>query len=317
VRDGGVADWYKRPPAALGSIDGMTTDMTTETSTDIAAAAQFVYANARLLDRRRLEYLTEKGTVRAVVEALGPYQNDDGGFGHALEPDMRAPGSEPAATLLALETFVEVGVTEHPMLEAAARWLAGAAAPDGTLPQMMDTGAGYPHAPFINPGGPTFLTFALAGALWRTKVRTEWLDRATEWCWAELGGVDQPHAYTVEFALRFLDAVPDEDRAHAVLDKLRPLLDDAGCMPVVGGIEGEQVTPLALSPEVGSRSRTLFTDEQVAADLDRLQREQLADGGWDFDFLHWSPGQALDWRGSFTVSNLRQLRDHGRTSTKG
>lgn len=290
--------------------------MTTETRTDIAAAAQFVYANARLLDRRRLEYLTEKVPVGAVVEALGPYQNDDGGFGHALEPDMRAPGSEPASTLLALETLIEVGVTEHPMIESAARWLAEAAAPDGTLPQMMDTGAGYPHAPFINPGGPTFLTFALAGALWQTKVRTEWLDRATEWCWTELEGVDEPHTYTVVFALRFLDSAPDGERALAVLDKLRPLLDESGCMPVPGGVEGERVTPLDLSPDPGTRSRTLFTDEQIEADLDRLEREQLDDGGWDFDFLHWSPGQALDWRGSLTVSNLYRLHKHGRISTK-
>lgn len=289
-----------------------TTDITTDLTTDIAAAAQFVYANARLLDRRRLERLTGAGTADAVVEALHPYQNDDGGFGHALEPDLRAPGSEPAAKLLALETLVEVGATNDPMIDRAADWLAGAAAPDGTLPQMMTTGAGYPHAPFINPGGPTFLTFALAGALWRTEVRPAWLDRATEWCWTELEHLDQPHAYTVEFALRFLDAVPDDDRALAVLDRLRPLLDDAGCMPVAGGIEGERVTPLALSPEAGSRSRTLFTAAQVDADLDRLQREQQDDGGWDFDFLHWSPGQALDWRGSFTVSNLRQLEQHGR-----
>lgn len=309
-----MADWYKSGALRIGSIVGMTT---TKITTDIEAAAQFVYANARLLDRRRLEHLTGAGSAEAVVEALRPYQNDDGGFGHALEPDMRAPGSEPAATLLALETLAEVGATKDPLVDGAAEWLTAAAAPDGTLPQMMATGAGYPHAPFINPGGPTFLTYALAGALWQTDARPDWLDRATEWCWAELESLDQPHAYTVEFALRFLDAAPDDDRARAVLDTLRPLLDDAGCMPVAGGIEGEQVTPLALSPEVGSRSRTLFTDEQVDADLDRLQGEQLDDGGWDFDFLHWSPGQALDWRGSFTVSNLRQLRDHGRTSTKG
>ncbi|WP_109507794.1 hypothetical protein [Nocardioides speluncae] len=283
-------------------------------TTDIKAAEQFVYANARLLDRRRLEHLTGAGTADAVVEALRAYQNDDGGFGHALEPDMRAPGSEPAATLLALETLVEAGATKDPLIDGAAEWLASAAAPDGTLPQMMATGAGYPHAPFINPGGPTFLTYALAGALWRTEARPDWLDRATTWAWTELESLEAPHTYTVVFALRFLDAVPDADRAGAVLDSLRPLLDDAGCMPVPGGVEGEQVTPLALSPEPGSRSRTLFTGEQVAADLDRLQREQLDDGGWDFDFLHWSPGQALDWRGSFTVSNLRQLEQHGRIS---
>ena len=284
--------------------------MTTGTS----AAIQYVYANARLLDRRRLEVLM--GTARAdvVVDALRPYQNPDGGFGHALEPDMRAPGSETAATLVALETMLEAGVTEHELIDAAAAWVAATAADDGTLPQMLATSAGYPHAPFINPGGPTFLTFAVAGALWRTQVRTDWLDRATAWCWEELESTDRPHTYTVVFALRFLDAVPDADRALASIDRLRPLLAEDGSMPVPGGIDGEAVTPLDLSPSVDTRSRQLFTPDQVTADLERVEGAQLEDGGWDFDFLHWSDGQALDWRGSVTVSNLRRLREHGRTT---
>jgi hypothetical protein len=279
---------------------------------DINAAIQFVYANARLLDRRRLEHIIGRATRQDVVDALRPYQNPDGGFGHALEPDMRAPGSEPASTLLALETLVETGLSRHPMYDAAAAWLDSVAAADGTLPQMMATGAGYPHAPFINPGGPKFLTFALAGALWRTEVRTTWLNRATAWCWQELDTVERPHTYTVVFALRFLDSVPDADRALALIERLRPLLDEDGSMPVPGGVEGEAVTPLNLSPQPGARSRHLFTTAQIAADLDRLQQGQLEDGGWDFDFLHWSAGQALDWRGSFTVSNLLHLLEHDR-----
>jgi EmrB/QacA subfamily drug resistance transporter len=85
-----------------------------------------------------------------------------------------------------------------------------------------------------------------------------------------------------------------------------------GCIPVPGGIEGEHVNPLDLSPHPGSRSRRLFDTGQIAADLKRLETHQLEDGGWDFDFLHWSPGQALDWRGSFTVNALCRLHEHGR-----
>jgi hypothetical protein len=83
-------------------------------------------------------------------------------------------------------------------------------------------------------------------------------------------------------------------------------------MPVPGGIEGETVTPLTLSPHPGARSRRLFTPAQIAADLDRLEQTQLDDGGWDFDFLHWSPGQTLDWRSSLTVTNLHHLAAHHR-----
>lgn len=295
---------YKRGPGRLDSMDSM--------SVRVHSAIQFVYANARLLDRRRLEHLTGAADADAVLGALAPYLNSDGGFGHALEPDMRAPGNEPSATMLALETILELGVTTHPMIDAAADWIASAASPEGTLPQLSATAAGYPHAPFLSPGGPTFLTFALAGALWRTEVRSSWLERATEWCFRELENDEDPFAYTVVFGLRFLDAAPDADRALTIIDRLRPLLDDDGCMPVAGGIEGERVTPLDLSSLPGSRSRAMFSDEQIADDLNRLEEEQLDDGGWDFDFLHWSPGQANDWRGSYTVSNLRRLLQHDR-----
>lgn len=139
----------------------------------------------------------------------------------------------------------------------------------------------------------------------------------SSWCrtvsrWQELEQAERPHTYTVVFALRFLDAVPDRARASAAIDRFGPLLDQDGGMPVPGGIEGEHVTALDLSPHPGSLSRRPFTAAQIDAQLDRLASEQLDDGGWDFDFLHWSPGQALDWRGSVTVSNLRLLHDHGR-----
>ena len=281
-------------------------------STDLKAAIQFVYANARLLDRRRLEHLLGEASSDAVVEVLVSYQNPDGGFGHALEPDMRAPGSEPSATLLALETLLDVGVTDHPVIAHAAEWIATTSSPDGTLPQMSASGAGYPHAPFINPGGPAFLTFALAGALWRTEARPTWLDRATAWCWHELELAERPHTYTVVFALRFLDAVPDEGRAVAAIERLQPLLDETGGIPVPGGVEDERVTPLDLSPRPGTRSRRLFDADQIELDAARLETDQLEDGGWDFDWLHWSPGQAIEWRGSVTVNALQRLRDHGR-----
>ncbi len=280
--------------------------------TNVEAAVQYVYANARVLDRHRLGLLMGDGKAGEVVAALRAYLNPVGGFGHALEPDIRAPGSEPAATLNALETLIDIGEQDHPMVADAAGWIATVARPDGSVPQMMNSAAGYPHAPFINPGGPTFLTFALAGALWRARSGHEWLARATTWAWAELEQTDEVDAYTIVFALRFLDAVPDDDRAVAVLDRIRPQLGPDGSIPVAGGIEGERVTPLDLSPRKEARSRALFTQAQVDADLDRLQREQLDDGGWDFDFLHWSPGQVLDWRGSVTVSALETLHEHRR-----
>ena len=56
----------------------------------------------------------------------------------------------------------------------------------------------------------------------------------------------------------------------------------------------------------------MFTDQQIEADLDRLEEGQLEDGGWTVDFLHWSPGQAVEWRGIATLGALATLHTHGR-----
>ena len=60
---------------------------------DFNAAAGFVAASARVLDRRRFQRLFEDGPAAPVRDAVAAYRNDDGGFGHALEPDCRAPVS--------------------------------------------------------------------------------------------------------------------------------------------------------------------------------------------------------------------------------
>ena len=69
---------------------------------DFDAAATFIAANARVVDRRRFGRLFGDDDARPVRDAVAAYRNEDGGFGHALEPDCRAPGSQPLAVEMAL-----------------------------------------------------------------------------------------------------------------------------------------------------------------------------------------------------------------------
>ena len=62
---------------------------------DFDAAERFLAANARVLDRRRFQRLFAWGDALPVRDVIAAYRNDDGGFGHALEPDGRMP-AEPA-----------------------------------------------------------------------------------------------------------------------------------------------------------------------------------------------------------------------------
>jgi hypothetical protein len=280
---------------------------------DIDSAEQFVFANARLLDRHRLAVLLHDAPAAPVLDAVRAYRNPDGGFGHALEPDVRSPHSEPASTLAALEVLIEVNAQGDPMIADAAAWIGAIADPDGGVPFVTPSAADYPRAPWMVPSdGGSFLTFAIAAALSGTGAGEPWLSRAGDWCWNQLERSGDPHSYLVKFALEFLDHVADEQRAANAIERLAPALADDGTIAVPGGTENERITPLALSDRPGRRSRALFTDAQIAADLDRLEREQQDDGGWTFDWLAWSPGQSLDWRGALTVRALATLRAHGR-----
>ncbi|HEY3728164.1 MAG TPA: hypothetical protein VGL51_13370 [Solirubrobacteraceae bacterium] len=161
-------------------------------SVDIEAAERFVLANARLLERHRLAVLLYDAPVAPVLDALRAYRNRDGGFGHALEPDVRAPESEPASALHALEVLVGVGALDDPMVSDAAAWVATIADPYGGVQFVLATAAAHPHAPWMLPSdGGSHLTFAIAGALWRSRPGEPWLRRGTDWCWAKLERPDE------------------------------------------------------------------------------------------------------------------------------
>jgi hypothetical protein len=72
-----------------------------------AAADTFLLNHARLLERRLFAACFLGQPATHVIDALRGYQNDDGGFGHALEPDKR--WWRGVVTLAALRTLTSYG----------------------------------------------------------------------------------------------------------------------------------------------------------------------------------------------------------------
>ena len=82
----------------------------------------WMHQNARPLELALWNYYFENGKKEAVVDALTYYQNEDGGFGNAVEPDCWNTNSSPYATLTVIGTlrkigFMETAGTEHPMIQ--------------------------------------------------------------------------------------------------------------------------------------------------------------------------------------------------------
>ena len=71
-------------------------------------AKNFIMDHGRALDQRRFEFHFEDGSADAVLAALTPYQNDDGGFAHSLEPDVRTPFSSAIVTTVGFQILREI-----------------------------------------------------------------------------------------------------------------------------------------------------------------------------------------------------------------
>jgi hypothetical protein len=102
------------------------------TSTIVSRAGAFLDAHGREVERARFAYHFGNGSQDALVAALAAYQNADGGFGNALEPDIAAPDSNPFATELALLICIQAGVPgTHPLLQRSVRYLEETQTEDG------------------------------------------------------------------------------------------------------------------------------------------------------------------------------------------
>lgn len=134
-------------------------------------ARKWIYFNARQLDLARFRYFFENGSREAVLSALMEYQNEDGGFGHAIEADCFNPLSSPIQTWAATEILHEVFMEEdHPIIQGILRYLDSGKDFNGkcwlnTVPSNND----YPHAPWWNYDNQSYHTItynptaALAG----------------------------------------------------------------------------------------------------------------------------------------------------------
>jgi hypothetical protein len=124
---------------------------------------------------------------------------------------------------------------------------------------------------------------------------------------------EPPNPIELRYVLQFLDGLCDtQPDAESELRRLAAFVPPSATMPVAGGKADEAMRPLDFSPHPGRPLRALLDPAAIEADLDRLEADQDADGGWDVDWANWSPAGALEWRGWATVRALWILRANGR-----
>jgi len=292
-------------------------------------AALFVKNHARAIDRCLFAYHFEHGPAGDVLDALRAYQNPDGGFGHAIEPDFRLPSSSPMATSVGLQTCLAVGAPpDHPILQAAVTYLVNTYQTDGdywpALPLEVND---HPHAfwwgredvsappesAWANP------TAELVGYLHyaRKGVPPSLLTRASERARQNLEsgvafGGEQLSFYqllTWERATAFLPeglANDARDRILTAYRSLRPLTQEKLAeLPVIALLDFRE--PVAVQA---------FPDE-IDPLLDNIIQTQAEDGAW-WPAWHWGQYEDMwevakkEWAGRITVDCLHTLKNFGK-----
>ncbi|MFD7287541.1 hypothetical protein [Streptomyces sp. NPDC059863] len=302
-------------------------------SSPLSRAEHFIWLTARVLEQRRFAYhfltrSTGRGRgAEAVEAALTAYREEDGGYGHGLEPDLRGPVSQPLHTAHALRVLDSIGRCDGLRVERICRYLTAVSTAEGALPAVHPSLRGYPYAPRLqvvdDPSGDLLATGPVVGLLHRNEVWHAWLFRATDFCWAAVERLDESHPYEIEAAVAFLDGVPDRARAEAAADRLGRLVRARGLVvldparsaeyPVPPGYApGERHHPYDYARVPESLARAWFTDEEMERSLDHLAGLQREDGGWPIARRAWAPSTALETRPIVTIEALRTLRAHGR-----
>lgn len=294
---------------------------------DLDTAYEYIKNNCAALYKYRFEYHFLSGDPGKVIEELKRYQNDDGGFGHGLEPDFLLPESSPMATTIAFQIMDEIGAADDDLIRKAVHyyestydehrlgWL--------TVSKHVND---YPHAPwwhYDEADGCTVLdkswgnpSSEIIGTLYtfRQYLQTLDLERLLDHAIAYLNGLDEfRSAHEIYCFLRMYEKLPREYQK-LMRDKISDAIKSLVCL------DEKQWSSYVPKPLdfVQSRRSPLFME--IASYAERncdYYIETMERGVW---LPNWEWGQfetdwersKKNWTGNLTIKRYRILREFNR-----
>jgi hypothetical protein len=285
----------------------------------LARGREYVYRNARLLERYQFACLFDRGDADTVVRAAQAYQNEDGGFGNAIEPDMRGPHSQPLAVDMAFRILDSIGRLNGETAGAALDWCHSVTAPDGGIPWVLPVVAEYAHAPWWQPADPPEGSVGATGSILHMALKNRIDHPLIPPCLDFLRSrLADPQEADLEFhmirpAVEAL-ALTGDDSDGTLAEKAGALIRERGLIAATEQAKDEPYahTPLHWASRPDSAWRRLLSDEEIARDLDALTVRQEDDGSWPLGFPLTSPAAEFEWRGAFTIRALVTLQAFGK-----
>lgn len=111
-------------------------------------AKDLIFRQGRLLDRQLYCYGFESGRREACFKALRAYQNDDGGFGNGIEPDLLCPESSAIGAETALYVMDLLNEQPAEIVLPLLDWLTTHQRPSGGMAHPPATLTAYPAQPW-------------------------------------------------------------------------------------------------------------------------------------------------------------------------
>lgn len=289
-------------------------------------ALAFLDVHGRPIDRALLDLDLGTGSEEEVCAALAPYQNSDGGFGNALEPDVRIEGSSVYLTTVALRTLRRFRKT------------AGAEMWGRALDYLMAT---YDGGRATWELAPPEVDTVPGPSWWEYKMGPTYFGEFLLNPRAEIVGYlyesDDRRHHTLANGLIYpvLDVMDERLEKMGLYDVFCcARLAETECVPepnrtrarrtftegMKGWLASETYRPLEFVERVNSFLARAFPGE-VEEDLDALIGKQAEDGAW-VPWWDWGEDLAAEWRpvlvewkSEHTSFNLRLLHGYGRIET--
>lgn len=291
-------------------------------------ARRFIEEKGRPLEAARFRVVFDNAPAEEVIKALANFQNTDGGFGRALEPDLRTLDSSALATSVAFQIMREIGAANNELAAPAIAYLLKTIDENrlrwSMIPESAENG---PHAPWWSQSG-----LQESFGFFRLNPTAELLGYLYDY--SELVPVKMIDALSNQILLRLkaLDSIGMHDflsvkrlaetknlnssYRQAMLEQLFRLMDSALVR------DPDQWADYGLKPiQVADSPGSPFypaLQELVPANLDYEINSQNEDGSWP---VSWSWGglfpesweiARMEWAGVITLRQLIDLKNYDR-----
>ncbi len=287
-------------------------------------AIKYISENARPLELAVYRYFFEDGSNQAVIDELSKFQNADGGFGNALEPDFFNPNSSPIATNDAIITLSRVNALDRDsdIVKGIVSYLKSHDSFDEDKKRWLfaiDSNKDYPHAIWWKKKGDGISKFNPSISLAtfmvcygnRTPLYEEIIKEGFEYLenGEEISG-DDVNCYLLAYELLTSNSINDIVDLNIFKDLLCKAIENCICKDITK--YGVEYVPMP-SVIFAGRYMEFITPKikpLIAAEKDILAKLQMEDGGFDITWKWYTPypdeyEQARAWwRPRITIDKL-------------